>query len=158
LFFALARLALAPLWTLSALFGAFATLFTSFALAAFGAFGARFTLTTLAFAAIAVAAATAAAPLIAVLLAIGLLLLLFARREIDIWLIAALLRCATRFPVMHFRGFGSAFVALKFAFVEILRLRRRGCRLHLAHEPEIMIGVLCIVLAENTIAGAGRIA
>ncbi len=130
-----------------------------FAAFAFAAFGAGFALAALAIAAIAVAPATSAAAEIAfAALTVELLLLLFARREIDIRLIGAVIARGLGFAI-RFGALGAALFALEVAaFIETLRLRRRRRRLHRAHETEIMVGVLGVVFAQNAIAGAGGVA
>ena len=83
--------------------------------------------------------------------------LLLARRKLDIGLICALRRRCGLALFGPFRP-GSAFlIELRFA-AETFGLRRRRRRLHLPHQPEIVVGVLQIVLAQHPVARSGRVA
>ncbi len=85
------------------------------------------------------------------------LLLAFALGEICVGLFAAAI------PSLGFGLAAFSFAALFIAFVIVLEaivvhlLHRRG-RLHLAHEPKIMVGVLHVIFAEHTVASGRCIA
>jgi hypothetical protein len=109
---------------------------------------ARFAALTLALATKAIAASTAAAefafaPTI-------LLLLLLALLKIGIGLIAAFCK---GFAILCALGLLPLLIAIHVVVVSlVLRLRRRLRRLHGADEPEIMVSVLEVVLAQDSIA------
>lgn len=160
--FAFARLTFAAFLTLTtilalrALFAAITVIFTVFA-----AFVAHFPFAstiTIAVAAITIAPATAATAEIAfATLTVELLLLLFARGEINVGLIAAFFAAGLCFAATHLDGFSRALFAIALAF-EVLRLRGRHRGLHRAHEPKIVVGVLRVILAQNPIARTRGIA
>src|SRR5690606_1393978 len=86
------------------------------------------------------------------------LLLAFALREIDVRLFAASLSCVSL--TLAAFAVGAAFFIAFVIVIEALavHLLHRHCRLHLAHQPEIVIGVLHVVLAQHTVARRRRVA
>lgn len=137
------------------------TIATEFALsalfarrAAFGRSFTAFTVATLAVGAIAIATATAPATAFAIKVAA----LMLTATELSFGLLA--LTAGFGFGGVAFSA--SVLVTVELGFVATgeavrLRLRRRSSWLHRTHQPEIVISVLEIVLAENPIPRRGRV-
>ncbi len=118
--------------------------------AAFTAIGAE----TVATAAIVAATAEISIPttIATAIIAIELLLLALPLREVCVGLVAAALACM-RFTL------AALFIAFVIVFEAIVvHLLHRHGGLHLAHEPEIVIGVLHVIFAEHAVARRRRVA
>ena len=104
--------------------------------------------------AFAVRTEAAAAPATTAIVAIATILLLLALRIFDVRLVAGL--SGDAFAAVGRLVLGAAlFVAIEVLFAGVailLLLRRRRSRLHLAHEAEIMICVLEVILAQHPVA------